>query len=288
MTGNSPDGRDTSRVRSAPLISRVELKALMALGRRIPVTFPRGYTLANRLNRHVYARKPRPPEVVDVLGITMELDPHEAIEGVMLIAPQLYEPAEMALLKGWLQPGDVFVDVGAHIGFVTLQAARVVGPTGKVLAIEAEPENFQRLRHNVALNPWAPVTPIHSGVSDRREVLPIAINTTGNRGGSSFVRDGPETVLISCRPLHAIVCDQHLDCIHAMKIDIEGMEGRVLQRFFEDASPSMWPRHMLIEYFLNQRDYHTGDIISILQSRGYEVNWQATLSLSILSRTGTR
>ena len=51
-----------------------------------------------------------------------------------------------------LKPGDVFVDVGAHIGWFTLLAAEIVGPQGKVLAIEPEWKNYKRLQDNLELN----------------------------------------------------------------------------------------------------------------------------------------
>ena len=42
-------------------------------------------------------------------------------------------------------PGDVVVDAGANIGLFTLLASVRVGPTGRVLAVEPDPENFSRL-----------------------------------------------------------------------------------------------------------------------------------------------
>jgi precorrin-6B methylase 2 len=45
-----------------------------------------------------------------------------------------------------LRPGDIFVDVGARIGYFSLLAGCLVGPTGKVFAFEADSEVFQRLR----------------------------------------------------------------------------------------------------------------------------------------------
>ncbi len=47
---------------------------------------------------------------------------------------------------------DIVIDVGAHIGPYTLKAAKRVGLNGKVIAIEADPENFDILNRNVQLN----------------------------------------------------------------------------------------------------------------------------------------
>ena len=48
--------------------------------------------------------------------------------------------------------GDIVVDVGAHYGRYTLIAAERVGPTGKIIAIEADPNNFDMLKNNFKLN----------------------------------------------------------------------------------------------------------------------------------------
>ncbi len=47
----------------------------------------------------------------------------------------VWEPGETALLLKWLGPGMTFVDVGAHVGYYTVLAARRVAPGGLVLAL---------------------------------------------------------------------------------------------------------------------------------------------------------
>ena len=64
----------------------------------------------------------------------------------------IWEPYETSLLLSMLQPGDVFVDVGANIGYFSVLAAVVVGEGGAVFAFEPDPDNFRLLRDNVALN----------------------------------------------------------------------------------------------------------------------------------------
>jgi len=63
-----------------------------------------------------------------------------------------WEPYETWLTLQHLKPGDVYVDVGANIGYYTLVAAQRVGPQGKVIAYEPDPHNFALLKANVELN----------------------------------------------------------------------------------------------------------------------------------------
>ena len=62
------------------------------------------------------------------------------------------EPGTRRILTKFLSPGMTFVDVGAHIGLLTLAGARAVGPTGKVLAIEPAPTAFEALRRTIAVS----------------------------------------------------------------------------------------------------------------------------------------
>ena len=64
----------------------------------------------------------------------------------------VWEPYETSLVLSLLRPGDVFVDVGANIGYFSVLAASVVGDAGAVFAFEPDPENFRLLRANAGLN----------------------------------------------------------------------------------------------------------------------------------------
>ena len=64
----------------------------------------------------------------------------------------LWEPFETSLIVSRLNTGDVFVDVGANIGYFTLIAASLVGDQGQVYAFEPDPENYRLLEKNCAHN----------------------------------------------------------------------------------------------------------------------------------------
>src|SRR5256885_2002345 len=77
-----------------------------------------------------------------------------------------YEPAVQHVIRRQLHPGDVFWDVGAHIGFYTLIASRLVGPMGAVHAFEPFEPNLMRLRASVVLNSAKNVTVHGVAISD--------------------------------------------------------------------------------------------------------------------------
>ena len=57
-----------------------------------------------------------------------------------------------------LKEGDNFIDIGAHVGQITLEAARIVGKYGKVVSFEPHPKTFAQFEHNVALNNFNNIT----------------------------------------------------------------------------------------------------------------------------------
>jgi FkbM family methyltransferase len=66
--------------------------------------------------------------------------------------PNYWEPNVTVAIRDTLQVGATFWDVGANVGGITRLASRLVGPNGKVLAIEASLDNFRKLNRNILLN----------------------------------------------------------------------------------------------------------------------------------------
>jgi FkbM family methyltransferase len=97
---------------------------------------------------------------------------HRVINGVPCIidqryyrGPDYYEPTVAAFLRQKVQPGDMLIDVGAHIGLYVFQFARWSGPTGRVLAFEPNPAAREGLGRHLQLNHLA----------DRVEIVPFAV-----------------------------------------------------------------------------------------------------------------
>src|SRR5206468_1566389 len=80
------------------------------------------------------------PRYEVVHGLRMELSPLEWTE-ITLMRDGIIEPKTTALFGTLLRPSDVYVDVGAHVGFHTLVARHHVGESGKVIAVEPQPYN---------------------------------------------------------------------------------------------------------------------------------------------------
>lgn len=246
-----------------------ELRLLLKLSRGLPRVRGCG-KLAAVLTRF-YNRKSRPDVQMDVFGSQMLLTPSEALDGELLFCPQMYERLEMAHLRSYLRPGHVFLDAGANVGFYSLTASTLVGRTGKVLAIEANRANFERLQANLQLNAMQNVLPRNVGLSDKADVLRLGLNLSGNRGGHSFLAPGDGGEMVQCAPLLDVIREAGIDRIDAAKFDIEGFEFRVLEAFFSaKPPPSLVPRFIIIEQNRLLRE-KAGDALGLLRQQGFAV-----------------
>ena len=93
--------------------------------------------------------------------------------GIRVTSAEGYEPETKALLVSFLKPGMAFVDLGANEGFFSVIAARAVGPTGRVLAIEPQSRLGPVIRRNLELNDAANVTLAQVAISAEAGVAAV-------------------------------------------------------------------------------------------------------------------
>ena len=166
------------------------------------------------------------PAVQTRHGFAMNLDLAEFVDRTIFCTGE-WEPRETALISELLKPGDTFVDVGANIGYFTLLASRLVGATGKVIGIEANPRTFKLLEANVALNHCANVDLRHVAAGEAPGFATMVEREPGNAGGDQveFAAAASQTA-IPVERLDAIIGDR---AVRLIKLDIEGAEAKALR-----------------------------------------------------------
>jgi FkbM family methyltransferase len=143
-----------------------------------------------------------------------------------------YEKGTTRLFKELLKPGMVVIDVGAHVGFFTLLAARQVGPMGKVYAFEPEPSNHALLLRNIELNGYANILAVREAVFSNSGPANLFLSALDS-GSHSIHAAGARGVTGTAR-VEAITLDAFLDGegwpqVDLVKIDVEGAEVAVLE-----------------------------------------------------------
>lgn len=142
------------------------------------------------------------------------------------------EPMVQMAFTQLVQPEMVVYDVGANVGFLTVIAARLVGPGGRVIAFEPLPENFEHIRHNASLNQMAQIIVRSEAVSDTDGTAQFQVSaepTWGNlvdAGKQVRLQQGTIEVKVSC--LDSLLASEELPSPDLIKIDVEGAEAKVL------------------------------------------------------------
>jgi FkbM family methyltransferase len=131
-------------------------------------------------------------------------------------------------LKRELKAGDVFYDVGANAGFFTLIGARLVGPSGRVVAFDPAPENCESVREQVELNGYAPFcTAVQKAVGGAAGSATFSFDTSGSTMGHlGGARRGERSVEVEVTTLDDAAAA--LGAPTFIKLDVEGAEGDVM------------------------------------------------------------
>lgn len=153
----------------------------------------------------------------------------------------LYEAETVRALEQILKPGDTFIDVGAHVGYFSMIAAALVGPTGKVFSLEPEAENYKALLENRTLNNALKVFPFQFAAGAANIETTLWVNSD-NDGGHALWNVGihpfnrkskewPKTRYVFQAQLDFLKTDDGRiqQNVKAIKIDTEGAECEVLK-----------------------------------------------------------
>lgn len=166
-----------------------------------------------------------------------------------------YEPRVVHLLRKHLLPGYTFVDVGAHVGYFSLMASNLVGPSGRVLSFEPDAANYERLRQHVVRNEKQNIAVLKLALSDKSGEMKFLINPF-NDGGHSL-ESFPGYQALRAENVRTATLDDVLVNrfpglpIHLLKIDVEGHQLHVLKgmrRTLQAYSPKL-----IVEIGSNER-----------------------------------
>ncbi|MEH6593152.1 MAG: FkbM family methyltransferase [Halioglobus sp.] len=184
----------------------------------------------------------------------------------------VWEPYETTLLLDILEPGSVFVDVGANIGYFSILAASVVGEAGKVIAFEPDPANARLLRSSCDLN----------GLQSMVDVVEAGLATTACAGqlylsednlgdhqiyAGGEVRESLPIVLLNGSEALA----PKLDRLDLLKVDTQGSEFEVISGLMPLLSALACPPQIIIEltpYSLREAGASGRQLIELLATLG--------------------
>ena len=136
----------------------------------------------------------------------------------------------MAILDRFLKPGFVFVDVGANVGVFTLKAAKEVGESGLVIAIEPFIESAVQLSRNITNNRLFNCRVRNLCLSRTTSHGQLYLNNM-QPNSFSLTKDSHGTMSLSvlCVSLTDLCKWEAIDRLDYLKIDAEGAEDMILE-----------------------------------------------------------
>jgi FkbM family methyltransferase len=168
-------------------------------------------------------------------GSRMRVPTDDMIGRVIAISGE-WEPNVTAAIRRCLSPGDVCLDIGAHVGYYTLLASRLVGSKGHVYAFEPSPESYPRLRANIELNSVRNVTTARLAVSDEERRAVLYVGASYNTGITTldpiFAAKSTTPLretMVDAGPVTSVMRSEDLARVRVIKIDVEWHEIEVLR-----------------------------------------------------------
>jgi FkbM family methyltransferase len=145
----------------------------------------------------------------------------------------LFERSEVRVFPHLLRPGDLFVDVGANLGYYTAMGSRLVGPSGRVLAFEPSPVCFPRLERLVAVGGLDNVRVFRAAVGAAEGTSTLYNAADADNSGAATLRPdlGGDDVGVEVRVLRLDDVPElaKADSVALLKVDTEGFEEQVLE-----------------------------------------------------------
>jgi len=168
--------------------------------------------------------------------------------------------ARIEALRAVVRPGDCVWDVGAHKGFMTLAASRMVGPGGVVVACEPSRRNRRFLRRHVRWNDACNVIVCPAALSDFDGTARF-----GGTGDSLAYALGRGDEIAEVRTLPRLVESLRLPRPDVLKIDVEGEEAAILRA----SGPAVGP-HAALLVSVHGRHLRT-QCVELLEARGFRI-----------------
>lgn len=186
-----------------------------------------------------------------------------------------YNKKEINFIQNEMKVNDVFVDVGANIGFYTQNIASIYNTNkfSKIISIEPNPLLCERIRDNISLlakkNPEITNKIIIENYAVGNECNDSYLSLTNGYGNASITDESsPSSIKIQMTPLVNIIKKNNIDNIKNLKIDIEGYEDLALIPYFKNVEEKLFPKNIIIEH--TSHPLWKEDVIQFLFSIGYK------------------
>jgi FkbM family methyltransferase len=228
--------------RVLPLQWRLRLREAQARLTRRDVSPEAAAGAARRAYLNWLREHPEEPIIFDVEGSRIRLDPQDRTISEAIFLYGTWEPFETELVRRIVRPGQTFLDIGAHIGYYSLVAARAMEGRGRVFSFEPSPVNFALLEENVRMNGLdGVIRPTHAALFREPSEIELYL-AEHNSGDNRIYPSTPEedtyvnghlsgerrVVKVPALKGDDFLAEQGVEKVDVIKLDVQGAEMDVL------------------------------------------------------------
>ena len=243
--------------------------------------FPGSRGLSRLLSKAILPTLSKPVLCPTIYGFDMHLNPEPNSEIYDIYYLGFYEPGTLHVNAACLRPGDTYIDVGASIGLMSLHAARLVRPSGNVIAFEPTQRSFEVFGKSVEVNGFRNIRILKQGLANDKGTIPIYLN----RACPSMVSEGKDEPfeMVEIDRLDDVLKREGISKVRMIKVDVEGFELEVLKGARELLSGKDAPI-LCIEYMSALIGKQGNDLFSFIKSVNAYSFYQLTGSKNTVSK----
>ncbi len=205
-------------------------------------------------------------------GFNMFVDPKDRGVGMELYYSRIHEPFATKLLPCMVRKGETVLECGANIGYYTIQLSQLVGNSGKVIAVEPNPEVSKILKLNLELNRVENVEVYEFALGEKEETIDFYIKAASNLS-SMYPEEGE---YIEKVPVRVVQIDNLIRTmgypVHLIRMDAEGHEDKILQG--AEVTLKKYLPKMVIEFHKHKMGVERAEkTLWNLQGLGYQIKF---------------
>jgi FkbM family methyltransferase len=193
-----------------------------------------------------------------------------------------YELNNINFINNYISPGMKVIDIGAHIGLLSVVIARKTGSNGKVYSFEPTPSTHALLKQTIAINGLeAVIQPQTQAVADKKGVTHFYVTDIAAHNSNSLANNkrnygNEHSIEVPLISVDEFVQEQAIDKIDFIKIDAEGAEFSVLKGLVQTIDRYK-PKMILALHPASIANFgdSLGAIWDFVRQRGYKVIYRS-------------
>lgn len=181
-------------------------------------------------------RRFRPEVTLMIDGLRVQIDVRDGVIGASLYMGRTWEPEIVRLLRSLDLAGGVAVDVGANIGWHTMNLSKCVGRMGRVFAFEPDTHNYSLLESNLKANQMSNVTAERVAIGERVGECTLRLNPWNfgdHRVVTGVHENGIRYQTVRMKTLDSALDSVASGLIRFIKVDVQGYDLHVLEGMSE-------------------------------------------------------